>query len=107
MPRPGNLGVGFESKLGAMDLSSEVSIETHGSEVGSKIRGFDLGAMARGADLPAMSAPLGCPILPSQASRRQPPGSKDQFTSPRGLNVNFLQKRAKLKKIGSKTHMFA
>ena len=88
--------MGFESELGAMDLGSEVGAETLGSEVGAKICGSDLGARVCGADLPAPSAPLGCPILPSQASRRQPPGSKDQFTSPRGLNVNFLQKRAKL-----------
>ena len=54
----GNLGVGFESELDAMDLSTEVSVETHGSEVGAKIYGFDLGTMAHGADLPATSAPL-------------------------------------------------
>jgi hypothetical protein len=30
--------------------------------------------------------------------RRRPLGSKDQFMSPRGLNVNFLQKRAKIQK---------
>ena len=73
----------------------------------AKICGSDLGAGVRGADLPATSAPLGCHVFHGQASRRQdlrrrdvlprrrrprrrPLGSKDQFTSPRGLNVIFL-----------------
>jgi hypothetical protein len=88
----GNLGVGFESELGTMDLGSKVGAETHGSYLGARVRG---------ADLPATSALLGCPVLTGQASRRRATaptprvqrsiyvaqGVKRKFSSKKGQNT--------------------
>ena len=81
----------FESMLGARILGSELGAEIHDSEV------------------PATSTPPGMPCCArlgtskprSVAPRRgrRHPGSKDEFMSPKGQNVNFLKKKTKLQKI--------
>ena len=82
-------------------------------EHGSKIYGAELGAMYSGVEVPATSTPpmIPCNARPDTSAPRSvaprrvtsaselmapTPGSKDEFKSPRGPNVNFLQKRAKL-----------
>ena len=111
----GNLAVGFESMLGAKIHGSELGAGIHGSEVGATDLGAELGAKIMAPRYRPHQRHLGCPAVHGQAPRsqdlwrrdvlpqsheswRQPPGSKDKFTSSRGPNVKFLQKRDQIVK---------
>jgi hypothetical protein len=75
----GNLGMGFESEVGAMNL---------GSEVGTKICGSNLGARICGTDIPTTLAPLDALLFLARHLGAKTYGTETCYLSAVGHNIN-------------------